>query len=206
MSMNGIHQAPLFVFDLDSTVTEDELLPLLAREVGMEARMRESTEHAMRGATPFERSFSERVGLLTDLSLKRAREIAKQMPVNPHIAAFLRRNARRCLIVTGNLDVWIAPLMQRLHMQERFRASHARVNADGIEEIEFILDKGRFVQTLPRPFIAIGDGDNDVEMIRMADLGIAFGGVRSPSPRLLAAADCRVDRGDALCALLERYL
>lgn len=204
--MNRLHHVPLFVFDLDSTVTEDELLPLLAREVGMEACMREYTEEAMGGNAPFQRNFTERVGLLANLSLKRAREIAEQIPVNPHIADFLRANARRCLIVTGNLDAWIEPLMDKLHMQGRFHASHARINADRIEAVEFVLDKGRFAQTLPHPFVAIGDGDNDVEMLRLADLGIAYGGVRAPSPRLLAAADCRVDRGDALCALLDYYL
>lgn len=197
---------PLFVFDLDSTVTQGELLPLLAREMGFEDEMRRRTECAMRGGTSFAQDFPARVKLLTALPVTRAQEIAAKMPLNPIIATFLRMNASRCRIMTGNLDVWIAPLMEQLHMSERCYASRARLNNGKVTEVAFVLDKGTAARSLAHPFIAIGDGDNDVEMIRAADLGIAFGGVREPAATLLAEADLRFDDERALIDFLNQFI
>ena len=83
---------PLFVFDLDSTITQCELLPLLAREISAGAQMEALTERAMGQGEPFEQNFRARVELLKDIPLPRARRIAASMPLFPKIADFIRRN------------------------------------------------------------------------------------------------------------------
>ena len=186
-----------FAFDLESTVTKCELLPLLAREAGYEAEMQMRTERAMRGEVDFAADFAERVEMLSKVPLSRVREIAASLPVHSGIARFLHTYRERCTILTGNLDLWIEPLIERLGMTGRCRCSKAQIT-NGKLSIASVLDKAEAVRTLPRPLIAIGDGGNDIGMLRAADFGVAFGGVRTPCPALLSAADIAVYSEDEL--------
>ena len=197
---------PLFAFDLDSTVTRCELLPLLAREVGLENEMAALTEACMQSGADFAPGFAARVELLRTIPLDRARKIAASVPLHEGIAAFLRANAPRCRILTGNLDVWIAELIASLDMTDRCLCSKASCRDNRLLCVEAALDKGRAATELPRPFVAIGDGSNDIPLLRAADLAIAFAGSRAPSQEVLRAADVVIDDENALCALLEQLI
>lgn len=197
---------PIFAFDLDSTVTKCELLPLLARRVGLEAEMAHLTERAMASALPFEESFRARAALLRSLPLSEARAIAADAALNEKIAGFIRENSSRCVILSGNLDVWIAPILQRLGMEGRCFCSRALASGDRLLDVDFVLDKGWACQRLPRPFVAVGDGSNDIAMLRTADWGIAFGGVRKPSSAVVAAADMLAEDESALLEALQKRL
>ena len=172
---------PLFAFDLDSTVTRCELLPLLAREVGLEQEMAALTEACMQSGADFAPGFAARVELLRSIPLDRARRIAANVPLHEGIAAFLRRNAPRCRILTGNLDVWIEELIASLGMTGRCLCSKASFRENRLLCVESALDKGRAAMELPRPLVAIGDGSNDIPLLKYADLAIAFAGSRAPS-------------------------
>ena len=197
---------PLFAFDLDSTVTRCELLPLLAREVGLEQEMAALTEACMQSGADFAPGFAARVELLRSIPLDRARRIAANVPLHEGIAAFLRRNAPRCRILTGNLDVWIEELIASLGMTGRCLCSKASFRENRLLCVESALDKGRAAMELPRPLVAIGDGSNDIPLLRGADLAIAFAGSRAPSQEVLRAADVVIDDEAALCALLEQLI
>ena len=197
---------PLFVFDLDSTITRCELLPLIARSMGLEDEMARQTEAAMGSELPFAQSFSRRVELLKEVPVSRARAIAAGAALNGEIARFLREYPQRCMILTGNLDVWIEDLVGRLGMRGRCLCSRALVREDRLEGIAEILDKAKACEGLPRPFVAIGDGSNDIGMLRRADLGIAFGGVRTLCEGMIAAADRVITDEKQLVSLLESLL
>ena len=197
---------PLFAFDLDSTVTRCELLPLMAREVGLEQEMAALTEACMQSGADFAPGFAARVELLRSIPLDRARRIAANVPLHEGIAAFLRRNAPRCRILTGNLDVWIEELIASLGMTGRCLCSKASFRENRLLCVEIALDKGRAAMEMPRPFVAIGDGSNDIPLLRAADLAIAFAGSRAPSQEVLRAADVVIDDEAALCALLEQLI
>lgn len=197
---------PLFVFDLDSTITREELLPRIARNAGLEEEMARLTERAMAGSEPFSLDFPKRVALLRQIPLSQARRSVKSAPLHERIADFIRRHGQRCMIVTGNLDAWIEPLIAELGMQERCLCSRARVCGDALLGVDEVLDKESVCRSLPRPFLAVGDGSNDAGMLRAAELGVAFGGARAPSRELIAAADAVVCDEDALIDLLEKYL
>ena len=197
---------PLFAFDLDSTVTRCELLPLLAREVGLEQEMAALTEACMQSGADFAPGFAARAELLRSIPLDRARSIAAGVPLHEDIAAFLRRNAPRCRILTGNLNVWIADLIASLCMTGRCLCSRASFRENRLLCVESALDKGRAATELPRPFVAIGDGSNDIPLLRAADLAIAFAGSRAPSREVRSAADIVIDDERTLCALLEQLI
>lgn len=197
---------PLFVFDLDSTITRCELLPRIAAHIGMEAEMNRLTEDAMGGALSFEQDFRARAMRLESVPIPQARAIAAQAPLNSAIAAFLRSHRERCMVVTGNLDVWIAELIEKLGMGGRCLCSRACVSDDRLRGISEIMNKEAICARLPRPFVAIGDGANDTGMLRQADFSIAFGGVRKPPKALIAVSDVLIEGEEELIALLNRLL
>ena len=197
---------PLFVFDLDSTITKCELLPLIAQGAGLGNEMAALTEAAMQGEVPFEQGFKKRVDLLKSVPLSAVRSIAARIPLNNEIARFIRKNPQRCIILTGNLDAWIMPIIEKLGMKGRCLCSKAQVCEDRLLGIASVLDKGAACQKLPHPFVAIGDGSNDVGMIRSADIGIAFGGARKPPAGLIAAADMFVQDEKKLIEILKKLL
>jgi len=171
---------PLFVFDLDSTITKCELLPFLAAPVGKAEEMAALTEQAM-GETA-------------------------DVPLHTHIVDFICEARERCLIVTGNLDAWIDSLIERLQMRGRCFCSQALIHKDHIQSISHILDKRAVAAHLPHPFIAIGDGDNDLGLFSHADLSLGFSGARALSPRVQAAVDIIFSDEIGLASYLRTFL
>lgn len=199
-------KVPLFVFDLDSTITKCELLPFWAASIGKANEMAVLTEQAMGKNADFAENFAMRVSLLASQSVSRLNMLATYAPLHSQIADFIRNTREHCLIVTGNLDAWIGGLLERLKMRERCRCSRAIVRDDHIEIISYILDKRTEAAHLPHPFVAIGDGDNDLGLFSHADLSIGFGGARTLSPRVQAAVDIIFSDEIELVNYLQAYL
>ena len=197
---------PLFVFDLDSTITKCELLPLIAQSTGLGNEMAALTEAAMQGKVPFEQDFRNRVRLLQEMPISRVRSVVSRAPLHEEIAAFIQENTQRCIILTGNLDAWIMPIIEKLDMRGRCLCSKAKICDDHLVGIASVLDKGAASKKLAHPFVAIGDGSNDEGMIRTADIGIAFGGARKPPAGLIAAADMLVQDENELITILKKLL
>lgn len=197
---------PLFVFDLDSTITRREILPLLAEEAGLGEEMAALTERAMDGRDDFAQSFARRVSMLSHLSVSRACARVAQVEVYPEIAAFLTSHRERCLIVTGNLDVWIDALLDRLGMRGRCVCSHAEVRDDRVRALTHILDKREAAKRLAQPYIAVGDGENDLGLFAFAGLSVGFGGARRLSPRVRRAVDIVIDDEEALVRFLQAFV
>jgi len=189
----------IFLFDMDSTITRKEVLPEISRKIDKLDEMREITEATMRGEIPFRTSFLRRVKILSDISVQEVNDIVADIPLNEHIADFIVKNRERCYIVTGNLDIWISGLMKKLGMEEHTYCSKADVVDDRISKVVSVVDKELTVKQFVQPLVAIGDGDNDAGMCRLADIGIGFGGVRNIAPALLRSSDYAFF-DDARCA------
>ncbi len=193
----------VFLFDLDATITKVEILPALAAQVGMAEQITELTEKTMRGELPFQSSFLMRVDMLKSIPVSKVSEIVASVPLNEKLVSFIAQNKERCYIVTGNLDVWIEALVQRigLPMTHCF-CSAASVENDTLISVNTVLDKALVVQQFVQPVVAVGDGSNDADMVQLAEVGIGFGGVRRIAYSLLSNATHAVYDEDRLCDFL----
>lgn len=196
----------IFVFDLDSTITAEEILPKVAKTIGKEKEMSLITEETMKGAIPFKESFIRRVSLLSELSLNDISDIIYNTKLNEKIASFVREHKDRCYIVTGNLDIFVKSLMDRLDMTDRFFSSKGYVEENGSVKLISVVDKQKVADQFVNKIVAIGDGSNDAEIIDMAEVGIGYGGVRKIADSVLETCDFACYNEDVLVNFLEKLL
>jgi HAD superfamily phosphoserine phosphatase-like hydrolase len=193
----------VYAFDLDGTVTRAEILPRIASALDLADEMELLTRLTLDGTLPFAASFRLRFHILRGIPLPRIQKTVAAIPLDPHIEDFIRTNRERCVLVTGNLDVWIEPLARRLDCRVFCSRSSRK---GGRLRLAHILDKGEAVRALQaegRKVVAIGESVNDIPMFEAADHAIAYGGLHRPVPDLLRLADHAVYDGAALCALLR---
>lgn len=194
----------MFAFDLDGTVTSREMLPVIAKLAGLEEAVEELTRLTLSGRISFERSFHTRFAMLKGLPLALVHKAVENIPLNPHIEAFIQQRRDQCALITGNLDLWIAPLVSRLGC--RCFASRGMFSSKGLKLLS-IVDKGKAVARLNREgyrVIAVGESVNDIPMLSAAAQGIAFAGVHKPVPAIRRMAHYQTADGASLCALLEK--
>lgn len=196
-----------FAFDLDGTVTEQEILPLIADRLGLQSEMELLTRITLDGTIPFEASFRLRCAVLRTVPLSAVREVVSEVGLNREIESFIRGRPEQCFIVSGNLDVWVRPLLDRLGCASY--TSEARIIGDNLLDVSSILRKGQPILDLRERFgrvVAIGESINDLPMFEAADVAIAYGGVHDPVPGVIEVADYVTYRGDSLCRLLNTLL
>lgn len=193
----------VFAFDLDGTITAEEILPNISKELGIYDEIQLLTKLTLEGVIDFTASFKLRFQILRSIPVGDVQRIVASTPLNPHIERFIHDNAQRCAIVTGNLDCWVEPLVQRLGC--RCLCSTSKV-CGTLLQLDSVLDKGQAIRKLAREFshiVAIGESVNDLPMFEEANVGIAFGGVHEPVPDLISIADFVTYDGEALCRLLQ---
>lgn len=197
-----------FCFDLDGTVTQEEILPLLARELDIFDEIQALTLATINGAIPFDSSFKLRVKILSTIPIARVRKIISGVMLHTRIVEFMRLNATQCFLITGNLDVWLLDLLNVLGIAAY--TSIARHDGDQLLGVASILNKGEAVDNVRcKGFdrvIAVGDGMGDVPMFLRADVRIAFGGVHHPIKTLKELSDFVVFTEEALCRTLNTLL
>lgn len=196
--------AACFCFDLDGTLTREELLPLIATSVDLEDEISVLTKATMDGFLPFDKSFKLRIRLLRDAPLAAIHQQIEQVECDPDIIRFISERREDCYVITGNLDIWVQPLLDRLGVS--FFSSTARVENGTLAGVEKVLHKADAVLALRQHYdrvITIGEGMNDVPMFEQADWRIAYGGIHEPNEALRSLSDFVVYDGEALCRLLN---
>lgn len=196
----------MFLFDLDSTITREEILPTIAKENGKLKEIRELTERTMRGEIPFKQSFLQRVSMLQSIPVSSIKKTVGNIALNEPLVNFIKKHHERCYIVTGNLDVWIETLLYKIGIGSSVYCSHALVRDDFIEDILSVVDKNAVISQLISPFVAVGDGNNDAEMIQAAEIGIGYGGVRDVATSVLECATHAIYNEEKLVEFLNRLL
>lgn len=194
-----------YCFDVDGTVTTAEILPCIGADLGLADEIATLTRATMDGHIPFEASFRLRCAILGQVPAERVRRIVSTIPLNEDIVAFTNERPGECFLVTGNLDIWIEPVVKRCGCG--LYCSTA-VEQDGKLQIRRILNKKDAVHDLRSSgrfdrVVSIGDGANDIGMLEASDVAVAFGGVHAPATEAIRASSYVVNCGEALCRLLR---
>jgi HAD superfamily phosphoserine phosphatase-like hydrolase len=193
-----------FLFDLDGTLTKQETLPLLAQELDLED-LSILTEATIKGDIPFQESFIKRVNIIKKQSITSVRHALRKVKFFEEILNFINENKDDCIIVSGNLDVWICELIKQIGCKAY--TSEAFIQNNEIEKIKKILKKEDIVSDLKNQgetVVYIGDGNNDAEAMRLADISIASGLVHYPSKSVLENADYLVFNETSLLRLIKQ--
>ena len=196
-----------FIFDLDGTITQKETLPLLAQYFKIEKEIETITSQTIQGNIPFTESFIRRVFILGKLPVDVIASLLAQIPLHGKICDFIQKYSRHCIIATGNIDHWVIQLLT--HIGCDFYTSHGVLEDNKIVKISSILKKEDIVmqyKAVGEYVVFVGDGNNDVEAMRCADIAIASGITHSPARSVLSIADYLVYTQEALCRQLHQLL
>ncbi|TFC65895.1 phosphoserine phosphatase SerB [Cryobacterium sandaracinum] len=196
----------LVVLDADSTLIEDEVIELLADAAGSLALVAEVTEQAMRGEIDFAQSLRLRVKTLAGLSTDVFAEVGRLVRPTPGVQELidgLHARGSRIGVVSGGFHEVLDPLAAAFGL-DHWRANRLEV-ADGrltgglVGPVIDAAAKAAALRewaalegvALPQT-VAVGDGANDLTMMRAAGLGIAF----NAQPIVRAQADLALDTRD----------
>ena len=174
--------------DVDGTLILEEVIDLLGREVGREEEISQITSRAMRGELDFESSLRKRVSLLEGLPVSVFDKVFKSIHLTPYAQKFISILQKNGILV-GLVSGGFTPIVERLAKSlgiAYFSANQLEVK-EGLLTGKLIgqiinpevkkdtLEQWREELQLPKErTLAIGDGANDLLMLKSAGLGIAF--------------------------------
>lgn len=178
----------LLVMDVDSTMIQQEVIELLAAKVGLEEQVKQITEQAMSGEIDFTKSLLERVLLLEGLEEKVLDELQSQIVVTDGVQQlidYVQSTGGLVGAISGGFSQVLEPIALRLGL-DLYKANNLEIN-DGFLTGQVsgeIVDSECKARTLKRwatefdfdliNTIAVGDGANDVSMLRAAGFAVAF--------------------------------
>ena len=196
-----------FIFDLDGTVTKEETLPLIAKHFSVEAEIETLTKQTVMGHIPFVESFIRRVFILGKLPIDEIDALLANVTLHEAVVAFIQRNRTHCAIATGNLSCWVAKLVAKIGCE--VYCSEGMIENNQVVKLTDILKKESVVERYRAEghrVVFIGDGNNDVEAMRTADVAIASGLTHAPTASVISVADYLVLNEVALCRQLNQLL
>lgn len=194
-----------FLFDLDGTVTAAETLPIISAHFGCVEQIAELTSRTVQGNVPFVESFIRRVNILGEYSVEETAHLLAGVPLYPQIAKFIAEHSEDCVIVTGNLTCWCHELFKKIGCQ--CYGSEGIVENDKVVKLQSILRKEQIVdryKAIGETVVFIGDGNNDLEAMRHANISIAAGLTHNPAQSLLSICDYAIYNETALCRQLRQ--
>jgi phosphoserine phosphatase len=202
----------ILLADMDSTMIDQECIDELADEIGVKDHVAAITARSMNGEIAFEPALRERVALLKGLDTAVVdRIIANRLTLaagGRALVRTMRANGAWTALVSGGFDVFTSRIAAMLGFQEN-RANRL-IEKDGkfagmvtepilgrAAKAEALLDIAARLALTTQDAIVVGDGANDLDMIRLAGTGVAL----HAKPAVAEQARIRIDHGD-LTALL----
>ena len=202
----------LVVLDVDSTMIEQEVIELLAERVGLRDQVKILTDQAMAGEIDFRDALLKRVGLLEGLNEEVFQEILGEIRVTdgvPELVSAVHKSGGMVGAISGGFSQVLEPLADKLGL-DFFKANNLEIE-DGVITGEIIGDivdaevKARTLLDWAGEFgfevsstVAVGDGANDIQMLKASGFAVAF----RPKDILRDHADLIIE-GDSLEPLIS---
>jgi phosphoserine phosphatase len=202
----------IVMLDMDSTLIEQEVINLLGQAAGKSSEIEAITDKAMAGDLDFKTALIERVSLLKGLDHNILSQVRDQISLTKgakKLVDELHQQGHKVGVVSGGFIEVIEPILKSLEI-DFYRANKLKIQ-DGVltGEIDGPLIDSHAKRIALEEFadqeqvqleqtVAIGDGANDLEMIKAAGLGIAF----NAKPKVAAAADTTISNQDLSTVLL----
>ncbi|TVQ10529.1 MAG: phosphoserine phosphatase SerB [Balneolaceae bacterium] len=178
----------MVAFDMDSTLIQAEVIDELAKAAGAGEQVASITEQAMAGQLDFRESFTKRLGLLKGLDEKHLEKIARELPITDgteHLIKTLRHIGYKTAIISGGFRYFGEYLQKKLKIDYVFANELEIVNGKVTGNVKGDVIDGERKALILRQLaekegisleqvIAVGDGANDLPMLGIAGLGIAF--------------------------------
>ncbi|MGC9517025.1 MAG: phosphoserine phosphatase SerB [Methanomicrobiales archaeon] len=195
----------LVVFDLDNVIIDGEAIDEISKLKGVEKEITNITEKAMQGELDFETSIKQRVDLLKGTSVEDIKELVKKIPLTPgteETIKELKKRGYKIAIITGSFEIISDHIKDKLDLD--FAFSNVLLEEDGLltGKVEGPLVTGSKADVLKElaeeqkisleECVAVGDGANDISMLKAVKLGIAF----NAKPALKEIADVIIEKKD----------
>lgn len=200
----------LAVFDMDSTLIQQEVIDEIARKLGVEAQVSAITERAMNGELDFTASLRERCALLNGVPSSVFEELRSVITLTPgarDLVRVLKRLGYKTAVLSGGFTPLTSWQAEQLGLDHAF-ANHLVVSADGLtltgevtgdivnaeKKAEHLVNIAAKENIILDQVLAVGDGANDLPMMKVAGLGVAF----NAKPKVQLAAPARVNSSSLL--------
>lgn len=178
----------LVCFDMDSTLIEAEVIDELAKAAGVGEQVVAITEAAMRGELDFKQSFAQRMALLKGLDEAVLEQIASRLPITEgaeHLLTTLKSLGYKTAILSGGFNYFGYYLQKKLGIDYVYANDLEVVDGkvtgrvcgdvvDGQRKAELLKELAAKENIRLEQVVAVGDGANDLPMLSIAGLGIAF--------------------------------
>jgi phosphoserine phosphatase len=202
----------IVMLDMDSTLIEQEVINLLGKAAGQSNEIEAITDKAMAGDLDFKTALLKRVGLLKGLDQNILNKVRDEITLTKgakKLVEVLQQQGHKVGVVSGGFIEVIEPILKSLNI-DFYRANKLEINNGTLTgELDGPLIDSQAKRIALEEFanqervsleqtVAIGDGANDVEMIKAAGLGIAF----NAKPKVAAAADTTISNRDLSTVLL----
>jgi phosphoserine phosphatase len=178
----------LFAFDMDSTLIQGEVIDELAKMAGVADQVVAITERAMRGELDFKQSFRRRVALLKGLPESRLLEVLEKIPLvdgAEHLVSTLKMLGYKTAILSGGFNFFGRRLQDRLGIDYVYANELELIDGvvsgevsgeivDGARKAALLRQIAEWENISLEQVVAVGDGANDLPMLNLAGMGIAF--------------------------------
>ncbi len=210
------HQIKLLIMDMDSTLINIECIDEIADFINVKSEVAKITEAAMRGELDFESSLTQRVRLLTGLNTQALEHVYNErLQLNPgaeKLIGTLRKRGIKVALVSGGFTFFTQRLQERLDLDFTLAnvldIKNGNLTGKVVGKIIGAESKAQFLKTLVRKLgistqqtIAVGDGANDLKMMAIAGLSVAYHA--KPAVQAQAATALNYNGLDAILSLMD---
>lgn len=195
----------LIAFDLDNVLIDGEAIDEIGKIAGTQKEIAEITQKAMEGKLDFETAIKERVTLLKGTSIEDIKKVIQDIPLMngaKEAISELKKRGYKIATITGSFEVVASRMKEELDLDYAF--SNSLIHEEGIltgevsgplingSKVEVLNDIIKMENISPDECAAVGDGANDISMLEMVKIGIAF----NAKPILRDIADVVIEKKD----------